>query len=131
MDVGGNYQNQTCNKKHEYMGKFLVVCNYISENCKQQLTVEDMASYAGFSKYHFCRLVKQFTGSSFYDYLLSQRILNAERLLMNPEMTITDVAMQSGFNSISTFNRIFKEYKKCTPTHFKMLHRTNLQQNKE
>lgn len=60
---------------------------------------------------------------SCYEYLIGRRIAYAERLLLTPNLSITEVAMQSGFNSLSTFNRIFKTAKNCTPSSYKSLNR--------
>lgn len=115
------FPNITINKQQEYIEKFVDVCNYITAHCTEEISVESVATLAGFSKFHFCRLFKQFTGYSFYEYLNIQRISYAERLFMNRDLSITDIAMQSGFNSISTFNRIFKEHKQCSPSKYKSL----------
>lgn len=42
-------------------------------------------------------------------------------LLLNPDLTITEIALQSGFSSLSTFNRTFKRTKNCTPTEYRDL----------
>ena len=115
------FPNSTPSKQHEYTEKFMNIRKYINEHCTENITVDDLAVHAGFSKFHFSRLFKQFTGMSCYDYLIRQRITYAEQLLLAPNLSITEVAMQSGFNSLSTFNRIFKAYKKCTPTEYKRL----------
>lgn len=110
-------------KQHLYIEKFMNVCNYISEHCTENITVEDLADIAGFSKFHFSRLFKQFSGISCCEYLTQKRIAYAETLLIQPNVSITDVAMRSGFGSLSTFNRIFKQVKNCTPTEYKSLNR--------
>lgn len=115
------FPTSTPSKQYEYIEKFMDICKYITNHCTESITVDDLAVQAGFSKFHFSRLFKQFTGMSCYDYLISQRITYAEQLLLTPSISITEVAMQSGFNSLSTFNRIFKAYKKCTPTEYKRL----------
>lgn len=115
------FPNSTPSKQYEYIEKFMDICKYITNHCTENITVDDLAVQAGFSKFHFSRLFKQFTGMSCYDYLIRQRITYAEQLLLAPNLSITEVAMQSGFNSLSTFNRIFKAYKKCTPTEYKRL----------
>lgn len=115
-------------KQHKYVDMFLEICTYVNEHCTEDISIEHVAARAGFSKFHFIRLFKQFTGSSYYAYLNKRKIMNAEKLLMEPDLSITEVAMRSGFVSLSTFNRVFKSYKKCTPTQFKNLqgvHRTN------
>ncbi|MCR5376781.1 MAG: AraC family transcriptional regulator [Lachnospiraceae bacterium] len=95
--------------------------NYINANYMNDITVEDAAKIAGFSKFHFSRLFKQFTEQTFCGYLNQRRINAAETLLLNPRLSITDVALQSGFSSLSTFNRAFRTIKSCTPSEFKSL----------
>lgn len=117
------FGNFTTNKQHEYVQKFMNICSYINEHCTEDVTVDDLASIAGFSKFHFARLFKQFTNVSYYDYLTRKRIEHAEALLITPDISITEVAMQSGFNSLSTFNRVFKNVKGCTPSEYKGMNR--------
>lgn len=107
------------NKQREYIEKFNVVFDYIENHYMEDITLEGTAARIGFSKFHFSRLFRQFTDTSFYDYLCARRIKAAEALLLNPNLPITEIALQSGFASISTFNRVFKKMKKCTPTEFK------------
>lgn len=107
------------NKQREYVEKFNTIYEYIEHNYTEDISLEDVASLIGFSKFHFSRLFHQFTGTSFYDYLSLRRLKAAESLLLNPSLPITEIALQSGFSSISTFNRVFKKYKQCTPTEFK------------
>lgn len=102
--------------------KFITVCNYIHEHCTEDLSLDDIADYAGFSKYHFTRLFKNYTGFSFYKYLNKKRIEHAEQLLVDPSLSITEVALQSGFSSLSSFIRMFKLIKECTPTEFRNLY---------
>lgn len=123
MKNKNSFPNTRIKKQHEYNDKFLNICNYINEHCTEIITVEDAAAIAGFSKFHFSRLFKQFTGISYYNYLNKQKIMNAEKLLIDPNLSVTDVAMRSGFTSLATFNRLFKTYKKCTPSEFKNLHK--------
>lgn len=112
----------TYSKQKEYTAKFIYVCEYIQEHCTEDLCLDDVASLAGFSKYHFTRLFKNFTGSSFYKYLNKKRIEHAEKLLVDPEISITEVALQSGYSSLSAFIRMFKIMKDCTPTEFRNMY---------
>ena len=97
------------------------VCAYISAHCNEQLTLEGMAEYCGYSKYHFSRLFKLYTGMGFYDYFLVQRMALCRKHLANPTMSITDVALSSGFGSIATFNRVFKQQEGITPTAYRTM----------
>ena len=111
------------NTYKKYMEKFLGICDYISEHCTENITLEEAAKRAGFSKYHFSRLFKYFTNVSFYKYVNRKRISYAENLLINPELTVTEVSSLSGFDSLSSFIRMFKIIKGCTPTDFRSMHK--------
>ena len=92
---------------------------YINTHYKDDLSLEFIAGIAGFSKFHFTRWFKQFAGMSFYEYLTQVRIKVAEAMLAGSETAITEIALESGFQSIATFNRVFKHNKKLTPTEFR------------
>lgn len=109
-------------KQREYIDKFMAVCDYINTHCTEDLSLEDVADMVGFSKYHFSRLFKEFTNTSFYKYLNARRIAYAEKLLLDPEINVTEAAVRSGFNSISAFMRMFRIVKGCTPTEFRNLY---------
>lgn len=106
----------------KYAERLLKVCSYLNEHCTEDLTLDDAAAIAGFSKYHFTRLFKDFTHTSFYKYLNKKRISHAEELLINPDYSVTEVALQSGFSSLSSFIRMFRQQKGCTPTEFKRMY---------
>ncbi|MCM1135832.1 MAG: AraC family transcriptional regulator [Clostridium sp.] len=99
--------------------RIISACTYISSNCTDDITLEDAADYAGFSKYHFSRLFKSYMGNSFTEYLSSCRINYAKSLLANPDINIADIAMQSGFGSIASFNRVFRKSEGCSPSDFR------------
>lgn len=108
-------------KQQEYAEKFLAICDYLNQHCTEDIALEEVADMAGFSKYHFTRLFKEFAGMPFYKYLNSRRIAYSEKLLLDPEINVTEVAIRSGFNSISAFMRMFKIIRNCTPTQFRKL----------
>lgn len=109
-------------RQKEYVEKFLYITDYINEHFAEDLTLEDAADLAGFSKYHFSRLFKQYTDTSFYKYLNQKRISHAKKLLLDPQISVTDVALQSGFTSLSAFLRMFKQMNQCTPTEFRSMY---------
>lgn len=92
---------------------------YIEQNYPHQITLKDISNAAGFSEYYFSRLFKEYTGQSFLNYLNSYRVKQAEKLLKSTEKPILDIALESGFNSLPTFNRIFKKVKGCSPSYYR------------
>lgn len=109
-------------KLDEYNEKFNIVMRYIDANYMYDITLEQLADIAGYSKYHFSRIFKQYNSMSYLQYINARRTKAAEHLLLEPDISITEVAMRSGFKSLTTFNRIFKEIKHCTPSDFKKLY---------
>ena len=123
--VGRNYTSNSAvfngkdHKNKEYTDKFLFICNYINEHCTEDLTLDKVAKLAGFSKYHFTRLFKQITTTTFYKYLNLKRIEHAQKLLADPGIPVTEVALGSGFSSLSSFIRMFKLINQCTHTEYR------------
>ncbi|MCQ2459327.1 MAG: AraC family transcriptional regulator [Ruminococcus sp.] len=103
--------------------KFGLVTKYINQNYMYELPLEKLASIAGYSKYHFSRIFKEYNGVSYIQYINGKRIKAAERLMADSSYPITEVAMQCGFASLTTFNRAFKKAKGCTPTEFRKMYK--------
>lgn len=109
-------------KRQEYNDRFTDVVNYINHNYTEDLTVEETAKKFGLSKFYFSRLFQQYIRYTFSDYLAFRRLKAAEQLLAEPELSITDVAFRAGFTNLSTFSRVFRKYKNCTPTEYRQAH---------
>lgn len=107
--------NVTSGKQQEYVQKFSKLLEFIDDHYTEDLCLEDIASMAGFSKFHFSRLFKQYTNFTFTDYLCYKRINAAAELLEKSELSITEIALSAGFQSIPTFNRLFKKQNGCSP----------------
>lgn len=121
MEKGQMTQAIASAKRHQTTAILLDVCNYIAKNCHEKLCLDDIAAYSGYSKYHFARIFKSFSGMNLYEFYMRQRISLCERLLADSSLTITEVALQAGFDSIATFNRIFKRYENATPSQFRQM----------
>lgn len=126
LDSLSLFSHIRAHKQREYADRFNTVMDYIDSHYAEALNLSDIASSVGFSKYHFSRLFKQYTNCTLGDYICRRRIKAAEELLEQPELSITEVAMKSGFPSISTFNRLFKQSKGCSPSQFREKNHTHL-----
>ena len=100
------------------------VMTYINNHYREELSLEDVAKFAGFSRYYFSRSFKRQTGYSFKDYLCQKRLQVAMDLLIRTNRSMRDVAIESGFGSVATFNRVFREKKGCTPTQYRAIYGT-------
>ncbi|MCJ7689167.1 MAG: AraC family transcriptional regulator, partial [Clostridiaceae bacterium] len=86
---------------------------------QEGIDLDEISKVAGFSKYHFSRFFKENAGVTFLDYLNNFKITKAEWFLYYDKSSILEVAYKSGFNSVKTFNRVFKGLKGCAPMEYK------------
>lgn len=105
------------NQKHN-MDKFAKVNNYILEHLDQKLTVQQMADFTNMVPQAFCRWFRQHSGHSFVTFLNKTRIENACQILVHRNQSIAQIAFNSGFESLSHFNRTFRKYKDQSPSQF-------------
>ena len=98
------------------------VLTYINEHYMDDISLENAALFAGFSKYYFSRMFKQFSGLPFSEYLTRKRLNVASDLLVRTNQPIREIAVSSGFGSTATFNRTFREHKNCTPSQFRAIY---------
>ena len=119
---GASLQDSKLDKSaSENYEKFATLLTYIDSHYASEITLEQAASLVGFSKFHFSRLFKEFTNCTFYDYLSQTRIQAAKRLLPTGA-SITDIAFQTGFNSLTSFCRCFKKYTDLSPSEYRDLY---------
>lgn len=109
------------NRRGDILERLDAVFQYLDEHYMEEITLDSVADIAGFSKFHFTRLFKQCSGQNFSEYLCHKRIKAAELLLMHPDINVTEIALRSGFLSISSFNRTFRKIKNCTPSEYRSL----------
>ncbi len=101
------------------------VIKYVHEHYNTEISLADMSKLLGVSEYHFCRLWKSAVGESFIDYLNFIRVSKADKLLRTTERSVLDVALDTGFSSLSYFNRVFKKFRYCSPTVYRKASRTH------
>ncbi|MDD6136194.1 MAG: AraC family transcriptional regulator [Lachnospiraceae bacterium] len=103
-----------------YSERFTSFLNYVDIHYAEEITLDDAAKAIGFSKYHFTRIFKQHTGFTFHEYLNHKRIQVAQSLLA-ADLSITDIAFQTGFNNLTSFCRCFKKYAGTSPSEYRKL----------
>ena len=90
------------------------------QNFNSEIKLEQVAQKVHMSKNAFCRFFKQHTNKTFFQFLAEIRIQHACELLKErQESTILEIASQSGYNTISNFNRQFKEVKGINPRSYR------------
>ena len=110
----------------DVMRRMMTVTDYIKNN----LTADDlsqgaMAEMAGISREYFSRIFKNVTGMNYSKWLNTIRLEKATELLAEDGRTLTEIAMLSGFQSIPSFNRVFREEKGLAPGEYRALFVSN------
>jgi AraC-like DNA-binding protein len=96
------------------------ILSFVFKNCSDEtLTLEDAANALNFNKYYFSRFFKKHVGQSFHTYLTKTRVDFAKHYLIESKMPITDIAFDTGFGSLQTFNRVFKRLTGRTPGEYR------------
>lgn len=96
------------------------VFNYIKQNASSTILLEQAAASVHLTTGAFCKFFKRMTGKTFSDYVNEIRIGNACNLMVHTDKTIAQIAIESGFENQTYFNRVFLKKKNCTPKQFRM-----------
>ena len=97
------------------------VLQYIAENFREELTIEQLAGLAHLSKSYFMGLFKSSAGVSAIEYINQLRVRYACEALRATEKTIAETAYECGFRNLSNFNKQFRRIVGCTPNEYRRL----------
>lgn len=89
---------------------------FIAEHQHEEISLRQVAGSVNTSAFYFCKMFKQATGLTFTDYLARVRIEKVKNLLLNPHKRISEAAYETGFQSLSQFNRVFRKIVGESPT---------------
>ena len=92
---------------------------YIQEHQGEKLSLGQVARAVNTSSYYFCKLFKKITGVNFTDYVSRVRLEKAKNLLLNPNLRVSEIAYEVGFQSLTHFNRVFRKILGQSPTEYR------------
>ena len=84
-----------------------------------KLKLSDVARMVGTNRTYLSRYFNRDSGQTFYDYVNNYRIKHAEQLLVSSPATLLEISERSGFNSLSTFRRVFVATYGCSPAEYR------------
>jgi AraC-like DNA-binding protein len=93
--------------------------DYIQEHQGEKLSLGQVARAVNMSTFYFCKTFKKITGINFTDYLSRVRIEKSKNLLLNPNLRVSEIAFEVGFQSLTHFNRVFKKILGQSPTEYR------------
>lgn len=100
-----------------------VAMDAMKQSYTQAWTLEEMAQAANMNKYQFAHLFKETIGISPYSWLQLYRLIRSQQLLANTDHTILQIALNSGFSSLSIYNQLFKRMYGVSPAAFRKRNR--------
>jgi len=92
---------------------------YIQEHQTENLRLGHVAKAVNTSTFYFCKMFKKATGINFTDYLSRVRIEKSKNLLLNPNLRVSEIAFEVGFQSLTHFNRVFKKILGQSPSDYR------------
>jgi AraC-like DNA-binding protein/ligand-binding sensor protein len=92
---------------------------YIDKHKTEELSLADVAKASGASVFHFCKVFHKATGLTFTDYVARVRLEDARTRLLNPNLRVSEIAYDVGFQSLTQFNRTFKRVFGQSPSEFR------------
>ena len=85
----------------------------------EEISLDDVARRVNMSTFYFCKMFKKATGVTFTEYLSLVRVSKAKNLLLNPNLRISEIAFEVGFQSLTHFNRVFRKIVGQSPTQYR------------
>lgn len=102
-----------------YEEKLKLALAYIQEHYAEPISIAQLAQLCGFSQVHFMNVFKAAIGSTCIEYLVQYRLANAALALQETDHSITQIALDVGFQNTSYFNRAFKSQYAMTPSAYR------------
>lgn len=93
--------------------------NYVEEHYQEPISMQQVAQECNLNYYHFSRIFQQYTHQGFRDYVVNFRINKARKMLLQTNYSVTNVAIECGFETISYFIKKFQSVTGMTPKNFR------------
>lgn len=95
------------------------IFNYVKNNFHQPIYLESVSSLSGMTEPSFCRYFKKTTSKTFTQFVNEYRLVHASKLLAEKQMAISDIAFEAGFQNVSHFTRLFKQFTGMSPSAYR------------
>ncbi|MEK3793752.1 AraC family transcriptional regulator [Paenibacillus sp. FSL R7-0204] len=96
--------------------RFKPLLEHLENHADQKMSIETAARFVNLNPFHFCKTFKKLTGRTFIDYVNFCRMDEAQRLLLETDLTITEISGRVGCDNPNYFTKLYKQYKGLTPS---------------
>ena len=123
--ITDHYVNQTAHESFldKGIGPLRQIISYIQQNYSAKVTLNDIAIAGNVCRSNCCKIFQKFLNQSPIGYLTEYRLEKSLFLLKTTNYTITEIALQCGFNSSSYFTETFRKELNCTPSDYRKKHK--------
>ncbi|MCQ2575828.1 MAG: AraC family transcriptional regulator [Treponema sp.] len=94
------------------------VLHFINEHFTENISINQLSNLFNMSESALSHEFRKYSNKSVYDYILYKRIIKAKELLLS-DLSLTQIALECGFNDYSNFLRVFKKFSNCSPKEYK------------
>ena len=121
LKVYRNYLIDDKEKGDSYNKKMLSkrIVKYARHHFDEDVTVEEIAKYCGYSRFYISKTFKEVTGKTLIDFINSLKVHKAKSLLATSNFDMSEISQKCGFASQSYFSNVFKKYEKVSPFEYK------------
>ena len=109
----------TVQLNHTKIDRLAEVYKYVQQHFKDDISLATIAGISNLTPPSFCRLFKKRTGKNFVEYLNEMRVAEACKYLLDTDWSISEIAYNSGFKTVSNFNKLFKSVTGTSPKIYK------------
>ena len=100
-----------------------LVADYIMDHCCENLSLETLASHFYVNKCYLSRIFKEVTSFTVNEYINFHRINKAQKLLTQTSMSITEIAAECGYESLTYFEKVFRNFREISPLKYRTLYK--------
>lgn len=93
--------------------------NFVKENIKAQITLKQAADRVSMSRESFCRFFKKTFNKSFFEFVNEYRINQASKMLIDTDLSISEIGYSTGYNNLSFFYRQFNKFMCMSPSKYR------------
>lgn len=111
-----NYKSESINTVDEH--RMELIYNHVLKHYQREISLDEVSNLVNLTPPSFCRYFKLRTNKAFSTFVNEMRIGSASKLLIENNLSISQVCYESGFNHLSNFNRQFKKIKNMTPSEY-------------
>lgn len=120
-ELSAEFDHYLLEKEYKESKPIVLAKQYINQNYKASISLENVSAAIGFNPAYFSSLFKKETGKNFLEYVTEIRINNAKSYLAKTDMNISDIAFNVGYTDIKYFSKLFKRNTGLSPSEYRKL----------